>query len=412
MRRLTYLELKRVIATRSTWVLLAGIILLSAVMAYFPVTYRKAYQVDNQGNVTQVEGKEAIECLKQAEEVIEGEVTEETLREAIQIFQDCYREYGAAFPPEVPIEVYTEKIVPVYPVLEMVSSVLTPDGTYLGTMTDADITPEDASYFYQQYREKMEAKGKDGAEQEKIRALNEDVETPFVYHSGFSSESFDYLALYMLLMLLVYVIITSPIFSAEYQTGADSILRCTRYGRVKLAVAKIVAAVVIFVVTFVIGTGIFLLMTNLIFGAEGLQTSVQMLNWVFVIPALTVGQTQTIMVIGGFLSLFATVSFTLFLSAKCRNVQDSLKIGLLMGLLPTIIYMISSKNPANLIRCILPSGGIGLMNSFLYEVLGTEFVHAGPAVVWTPYLMAGAALIEIPLFLILTVRAYCRRESV
>lgn len=412
MRRLFYVELKRVITTRSTWILLSLVILLSAVMAYFPISFVSTYYADEEGNVQQCKGVEAIARLKQQESNISGEITEEKIRQAITVFRECYRQYGSVFPPELPEEVYAERIVPIFPVLDMAAKVLTPDDVYLYTMTDADIFPEDASRFYEEYQRKMVEKGKDREEQEKIGKLSEKVSMPFTYVPGFSPESFDYLILYILIMMLVLVVLISPVFAAEYQTGADSILRCTKNGRMQLAITKIFVSVLIFAITFAIGTGAFLLITDLVFGMEGLETTVQMLNSVFVIPALTVGQTQGVTAAGGFLSLLATVSFTLYLSARCKNVQDALKIGILASLLPTILYMLSSANLADAVRCMLPSGGIGLMNSFLYELLEYNFAHIGPAVIWTPYLVAGAAAVEIPLFLFLAVRTYCRREAV
>lgn len=41
-------------------------------------------------------------------------------------------------------------------------------------------------------------------------------------------------------------------FSGEYQSGADSILRCTNHGRLKLAVTRILASCTISVVTFMV----------------------------------------------------------------------------------------------------------------------------------------------------------------
>ena len=409
MGRLIYLELKRVVSTRTVWIMLAVILLLSAVMAYFPISYMKTKRVDDQGNVIMLEGKAAIDYQKEKEKEINGEVTEEKIRSAIQVFRECYQEYGAVFPPEMPIEEYVRRIEPVYPLLALVGNTLSPQGVTLYSMTDADIAPEDASKLYEQYRERLILEGKSEDEQEKIKELSKDIRMPFTYISGYEISSYDYMTLYILLMMLVFVVIISPIFSAEYQTGADSILRCTRHGRVRLAIAKIVTAILIFVLTFLIGTGIYILITDLTFGIEELQTSIQMVWPALMIPGFTAGQTQAA---GLFLSMAATVSITLFLSAKCRNVQDSLKIALLLGLLPMILAVISSANLIKIIRCILPSGGIGLTNSFLYELLGTDFAHVGSAVIWTPYLIIGAALVEIPLFLILTVRVYCRREGV
>ena len=80
MRRLIYLEMKRVITTRSVWVMLAVIILLSAVLAYFPITFVKTEQIDEQGNITLLQKKEAVDCIKEKEKEINGEITEEKIR--------------------------------------------------------------------------------------------------------------------------------------------------------------------------------------------------------------------------------------------------------------------------------------------------------------------------------------------
>lgn len=275
----------------------------------------------------------------------------------------------------MPAEEYIRRIEPIYPVLEMAAIVLAPKGVSLYTMTGADIAPGDAARFYEAFREKLSMKGETDAEQKKIRELSQNIKMPFTYVPGCDFTSFEYLTMYMLLLMLVFAVVISPIFSAEYQTGADSILRCTRHGRAHLAFAMIITALLIFAAVFTVGTGIFLLITNLAFGTEGLKASI------------------------------------LFLSASCKNAQDSLKASMLISLLPMIIGMISLENLARIIRCILPSGGIGLSDSFLFELLGTNFVHVGGCVIWTPYLVIGAAAVEIPLFLFLTVRVYCRRES-
>ena len=52
------------------------------------------------------------------------------------------------------------------------------------------------------------------------------------------------------------------------------------------------------------------------------------------------------------------------------------------------------------------------MNSFLYELLGRNFVQIGSETIWTPYLMIAAELVEIPVLLGMTVRTYCKRDAV
>lgn len=63
------------------------------------------------------------------------------------------------------------------------------------------------------------------------------------------------------------------------------------------------------------------------------------------------------------------------------------------------------------IRLCLPSGGIGLKNSFYFELTDFSFLQLGTLSIWSPYVVIGAAAIEIFLFLIFTVRSYSRHEA-
>ena len=55
--RLYYLEMKRLIRTKSVWILMIAMVVLAAVMAYVPVTFIRAYKTDA-GNVQAVTGGE------------------------------------------------------------------------------------------------------------------------------------------------------------------------------------------------------------------------------------------------------------------------------------------------------------------------------------------------------------------
>ena len=88
-----------------------------------------------------------------------------------------------------------------------------------------------------------------------------------------SRDAFDYIELYILVLSILCIAIAAPVFANEYQTGSDSILRCTKYGRVKLAVTRITAACSIFIVMFILGMALHLTILNLAFGTECLKTS-------------------------------------------------------------------------------------------------------------------------------------------
>ena len=153
--RLLCLELKRLVKTRSTWMLLAAALILSAVLAYFPISFVTSYKTDARGNMVKLTGIEAIQNKKEQEQAIAGLITEEKVAKAVKDFRECYQEYGSAFPPEVPMEVYNEKIAPQYPVLEQAARVLADSQVYVDTMTDADISPEDVAGFYEKYRDRL-----------------------------------------------------------------------------------------------------------------------------------------------------------------------------------------------------------------------------------------------------------------
>ena len=153
--RLYYLEMKRLIRTKSVWILMIAMVVLAAVMAYVPVTFIRAYKTDA-GNVQAVTGVQAVKISKETRKDMEGEVTEEKIRQAIRVLNEMYQEYGSSFMEEVPADVYAEKIYPIMPVLNIIEQVLAPDGKNLYNMEAFDVKEEDAATIYEKYREEIQ----------------------------------------------------------------------------------------------------------------------------------------------------------------------------------------------------------------------------------------------------------------
>lgn len=166
------------------------------------------------------------------------------------------------------------------------------------------------------------------------RICNRKIFLKLINHSSFilglSRDAFDYIELYIFILSILCVAIAAPTFANEYQTGSDSIMRCTKNGRMKFAVTRILAAGCIFVVVFILGMVIHLSIINLAFGTECLKTSFQMLFSIINLPNINLGQLQVILVLAGLLSVLASISCTLFLSAKCRDSLSSLLFHLLL----------------------------------------------------------------------------------
>lgn len=403
-----YLELKRVLKTRSTWILLIAAILISGALAYFPISFVNYNYVNENGNNVTVSGIKAVQLMKKT--TVEGDITPDKIQKAVKNYQEVAKKYGSIYKDNIPQDVLNKKILPFQHIINRLENVYADPQTK--TPVDlSKISPgEAAENFYKKYTWQIKNRAIQPSAQKKALALYEKVDKPFKFTYGFgSSDAGSYLIILLFLLVFLCTFITAPIFSAEYQTGADNILRCTKYGRTKLAVSKIISVVLICGITSAVCISIFLLVENSVFGWESLKTSIQSVETIC-LPAINVGQFEMITAAAGLLTLLATVSFTLFLSAKCRNTVNSMIIAIVFCLLPLILSSISGSNAVNWLRMILPSGGVGLGNSFGISLVELKFLTLGSYSFWSPYVMITASAAAVPLFLILTVLFYCRHE--
>jgi len=368
---------------------------------------------DDNGSIVELNGLEAIAYKKSIRSVHNGEVTPEKLKAALATYQSVVSQYGEVSidSGDFPLDVYTEKISPVRPLLGKLPEAFADPKTGMGASL-MDISPDELDRFYEQtvqhLKDVMQLEQKEHSTAREHALLHyEKVQTPFQLYAGYSRDAFDYVELFIFTVVILCTAIAAPTFSDEYQTGSDSILRCTKHGRSRLPITKVAVALTIFVIAFAVCIFLHLFISNLTFGPECMQTSMQMLFSVINLPALNLGQLQVVLAVGGLLSLLATISFTLFLSAKCKDSLTVILIAFVSCLLPIFAY---AALGANWISSILPSAGVGMQNNLLYQLHSFNYLHIGQISLWTPYVMLAAAAVEIPVFLFLAVRAYCKHE--
>ena len=409
--RLFRLEVKRILKSRRTLILLAVALFLAVIMAYLPISFESINRPGENGTVIELNGLDAIQFKREYRQQTDGEVTPEKVADALRTYQKYVQEYGTA--DDIPLDVYTENITAIRPLLDRLPEAFADPDTGIG----ADLMEIDPDVVEQSLYEQCASHLNDimNLEQEDHPSAKEfatekysEVDKPFQLYPGLSRDAFDYIELYIFILSILCVAIAAPTFANEYQTGSDSIMRCTKNGRVKFAVTRILAAGCIFVVVFILGMVIHLSIINLAFGTECLKTSFQMLFSIINLPNINLGQLQVILVLAGLLSLLASISCTLFLSAKCKDSLSSLLISLAVMLLPTIIY--TALGGSVWISTVLPSAGIGLQNNFLYQLYGFNFLYVGDMSFWTPYVILISAVIEIPAFTVLAIRSYCKHR--
>ena len=89
--RLFRLELKRILKSRRTVILLVIALLLSVAMAYLPISFEGINRPNEDGTVTELDGLAAIKYKKDFYETSAGEVTPDRIKAALETYQSCVR---------------------------------------------------------------------------------------------------------------------------------------------------------------------------------------------------------------------------------------------------------------------------------------------------------------------------------
>lgn len=410
--RVLRLELKRVLKSRLTWILLGLAMLFSIFLAYLPVSYCYSNYTDEAGNEVRLTGLKSIAYEKKQQADASGAVTPERVREAVETYQACLNEYGVKESYDLPEGVYEREILPIAPLLHGVKEAFADPDTGMAP-TIMEISPEQIDDYYSVCEARiaslmaMEQPNSPSAQSKAVKMYHQ-IGKPFEVYPGMNSTVMDYQNILGFLVLLFCAVIAAPVFSADYQSGADDILRCTRYGRVHLGMAKVLAALIISGVTFAICALVYILTANCFFGWDCTKTSIQMVYSIVTLIEMNIGQLQCLFAAAGLLSVLASVSFTLFLSSKCKSTVVSLAASLVFCIAPVVVCMAIPGALSTWICSILPASGTSIQASILYAITDFRFLNLGGLSLWTPYAMIGACVIEIPLFLILAVRSYCK----
>ena len=127
---------------------------------------------------------------------------------------------------------------------------------------------------------------------------------------------------------------------------------------------------------------------------------------------MNIGQLQWFFAFASLLSISAAVSLTLFLSSILRSTATSLSAAVVFCIMPVVVYMTIPGDISILICSLLSASGVSIQASILYAITDFKFLNLAGIPVWTPYVMLGANILEIPLFLLLAVRSYSRHTVI
>lgn len=415
--RLLKVELKRILKTRLTLILLSAAMLLTFLMAWLPITFPSSSfsYTDAQGNRVEVNGLQGIAHKKKVQAAITGTVTPKKVRQALEDYQACLTKYGIESSYDLPDDVYENEILPYAPLVHGIREAFANPNTGVAPGI-LEIDPKKVDNYYDVCRERIvslmrqEQKNYPAA-QETAVDLYSQVKTPYVFYPGYSTEAMEYQNFLAYLVLLLCTVIAAPVFTSDYQTGADDIYRCTKYGNAKFGCIKILAAFIICGAAYLLSAIVYLLVSNSLWGWECTKSSMQMLFSIVNLPDMNIGQMQVFIAVSGLLGLLAATSLTLFLSSRLKNMAACLSVSLLFCILPVIVYMALPEEIATRIYSILPASAVSMQTSILYAAADFDFWNIGPLAIWLPHAMLGAYVVEIPLFAGLTLHSYITHRT-
>ena len=219
--RLFCLEVKRILKSRRTLILLAVALFLAVIMAYLPISFESINRPGENGTVIELNGLDAIQFKREYRQQTDGEVTPEKVADALRTYQKYVQEYGTA--DDIPLDVYTENIMAIRPLLDRLPEAFADPDTGIG----ADLMEIDPNVVEQSLYEQFASHLNDimTLEQEDHPSAKEfatekysEVDKPFQLYSGLSRDAFDYIELYIFILSILCVAIAAPTFANEYQT--------------------------------------------------------------------------------------------------------------------------------------------------------------------------------------------------
>lgn len=410
MGRMIKCEVKRILSSRSTMIALLVAVAISIVFSFLVISFENYYYMDEDNKVVELTGFKAIKAKKDNQDLLTGELTGEKIRAAYEKYVAVCSQYGENI-DDVPLDIYYRELYSFEPLLSKIMSVYLNSSTKY--ISDLDVSDnmfdqyyEDREAFIYEYiDDRYGEMAVNTAEQ-----LLSHTETPYIYEYGLSANAIDYIGLLQWVIICVSIVIIVPTFSMGYQTQADDICRTAKNGRKRLAIVKILSSLIIVIPLYLVCIGVYLMIMNIAFGWSGLENSGQMLLSISIVP-FNVGEIVLALFISGFITTIAVCSFALLASAFRKTQISALIMSLGIAFLPAVITVASGSNVANWIKSLIPSAGVGIISGMYNELCASiSFLTIGSINVWTPYVILIAAVLYIPLFIILTIRAYCKHE--
>ncbi len=391
MLELLKFELKKLFTKKMNIIVL--IVCLFLITILFGLSGIDFLASDKLGN--NYKGQEAINLRKEQIAQLKGILTNERITEEIKDLQDLRKNPDNLVVNSYGEEDFSKKIYNEY--LDNRLNLLTNinkvyagyNSSYIDEILKVDLENTEDFYTLRQnvIKESLnqDYSGKTYTDQEKDYWIEKSskVETPFEYDFYYGwSNTFNSYQMTVVTIIAVCICLSS-IFSGEYQSGADNIILTSKYGKSKAITAKIIASIIfatiVFVIYLIFSVGSVLLM----FGTDGWNLPIQIMNILSVYP-LTFLEAFLFNVGISYAILLGMVGLTLFLSSKLKGSIAVFIIDIAIIMIPSFFRITSQFGLWNKTLLLMPYNSI--FNNFS-KMVSYQF---------------GGLVIDLPLMTILT----------
>lgn len=358
MKLLIKYELLKIIRRKFTFIVMTASLIVTAFLFALPVMQ---YQIYNQEGV--IKGTDGIKYKKEQYKEISGVMTEQYIYDTVNKYQQLFKNpdnVGYDGSEKFLIgDAYWDFVAPREKLLNVIAANFDAPGEYSGFNKLPDLDMNDGANFYEARAEKVKAllndqsRGLSKEQKDYWISMNSKVKAPFQY--GYYEAWEIIISSFELLIfaLLAICIVIAPVFSGEYQAGTDALILSGRYGKTKLAVAKIISSFVFGMLSFTLHLVIAYGIPLAAFGVDGWNLPLQIANTAIPYP-LTFLQLVIINLGVIYLVLSAMIGLTLLLSAKMKNPYLVLTVLIPVLFIPMFLSPNGTTGIYNLTIFLLP----------------------------------------------------------
>ncbi|MCC0643205.1 MULTISPECIES: ABC transporter permease subunit [unclassified Clostridioides] len=396
MSTLIKFELKKIIRRKSTIAVILGSLVLSIFLFALMPLKEKSY--DDNGK--EYRGLQAIELGKQQSKLNEGYITDKKVENSIRKYQKIFNNPNNIVKDENGFsnfkqDVYLRFFYPNKTFYNFITESYS-EPNDINSMILQSISLKNRTNFYKFRNEKvntiLNSEYSDGnyTQKEKEFWLSKNKKINEPYLNGYY-EGWNYFLLgrdLLIFTMLAICISIASVFSGEYQSGTDSVILSSKYGKTKVITAKIISSFLFGTIVFTINTIISIGILLLSFGVDGWNLPLQLTVSSTPYP-VTFLQATLLSILVIYMILIALIGFTLLLSSCMKSPFPVLITDIALLFIPLFLKYSETNWLYNQILRILPSNAISFsFSEYINYRFGSLIIDLPTMIIFTGLILS------------------------